>query len=96
MLTYFTYYLADELSGTGLTVNALHPGVVTTRMLKNGFNMTGEDVTVGAKTPVYLATSQEVEGLTGLYFDKKISFHHHAGPTIFLPEKKLSNGRKRP
>jgi hypothetical protein len=35
--------------------------------------MTGEDVTVGAETPVYLATSPEVEGLTGLYFDKKIS-----------------------
>lgn len=73
MLMYFTYCLADELSGTGVTVNALHPGVVTTKMLKNGFNMTGEDVTVGAETPVYLATSPEVEGLTGLYFDKKIS-----------------------
>lgn len=73
MLMYFTYCLADELSGTGVTVNALHPGVVTTKMLKNGFNMTGEDVTVGAETPVYLATSPEVEGLTGLYFDRKIS-----------------------
>ncbi|PKO07119.1 MAG: hypothetical protein CVU41_03355 [Chloroflexi bacterium HGW-Chloroflexi-3] len=73
MLMYFTYCLADELSGTGVTVNALHPGVVTTKMLKNGFNMTGEDVTVGAETPVYLATSPEIEGLTGLYFDKKIS-----------------------
>lgn len=73
MLMYFTYCLADELSSTSVTVNALHPGVVTTKMLKNGFNMTGEDVTVGAETPVYLATSQEVEGLTGLYFDKKIS-----------------------
>lgn len=73
MLMYFTYCLADELSGTGVTVNALHPGVVTTKMLINGFNMTGEDVTVGAETPVYLATSLEVERLTGLYFDKKIS-----------------------
>lgn len=73
MLMYFTYCLADELSGTGVTVNALHPGMVTTKMLVNGFNMTGEGVTVGAETPVYLATSPEVEGLTGLYFDKKIS-----------------------
>jgi NAD(P)-dependent dehydrogenase (short-subunit alcohol dehydrogenase family) len=73
MLMYFTYCLADELSGSGVTVNALHPGVVTTKMLVNGFNMTGEDVTVGAETPVYLATSPDVEGVTGKYFDKKIS-----------------------
>ncbi|MBE0686177.1 MAG: SDR family oxidoreductase [Anaerolineaceae bacterium] len=73
MLMYFTYFLADELSGTGVTVNALHPGVVSTKMLKDGFNMTGVDVSIGAETPVYLATSPEVEGVTGLYFDKKIS-----------------------
>jgi hypothetical protein len=35
--------------------------------------MTGEDVLVGAETPVYLATSPEVEGVTGKYFDKKAS-----------------------
>ncbi len=71
MLMYFTYCMADELSGTGVTVNSLHPGVITTKMLVNGFNMTGEDVFVGAETPVYLATSPEVEGVTGKYFDKK-------------------------
>ncbi len=73
MLMYFSYCLADELSGTGVTVNSLHPGVITTKMLINGFNMTGEDVLVGAETPVYLATSPEVEGVTGKYFDKKAS-----------------------
>lgn len=73
MLMYFTYCLADELLGTSVTVNALHPGVVTTKMLTEGFNMTGEDVHIGAETPIYLATSPEVEGVTGMYFDKKIS-----------------------
>lgn len=72
MLMYFTYCLADELSDTGVTVNALHPGVITTKMLINGFNMRGEDVSVGAETPVFLATSPEVKGITGKYFDKKI------------------------
>ncbi len=80
MLMYFTYCLADELSDTGVTVNALHPGVITTKMLINGFNMRGNDVSMGAETPVYLATSPEVEGVTGKYFDKKIS----------LPSSRLS------
>jgi len=34
--------------------------------------MTGEDVTVGAETSVFLATSPEVEEITGKYFDKKV------------------------
>jgi NAD(P)-dependent dehydrogenase (short-subunit alcohol dehydrogenase family) len=72
MLIYLTYYLADELNGNGVTVNVLHPGVITTKMLLNGFNMTGEDVTVGAETSVFLATSPEVEEITGKYFDKKV------------------------
>lgn len=70
MLLYYTYYLADELIDSGVTVNALHPGVITTKMLRDGFNMTGDDVSVGAETPVFLALSPNVEGVTGKYFDK--------------------------
>ncbi len=72
MLIYYTYYLADELLDYKVTVNALHPGVTTTKMLVEGFNMTGEDVAKGAETPVFLATSPNVEGITGKYFDKNI------------------------
>jgi NAD(P)-dependent dehydrogenase (short-subunit alcohol dehydrogenase family) len=73
MLIYFSYFLADELHGSGVTVNVLHPGVVSTKMLKMGFNMTGEDVAVGAETPVFLAISPEMEEISGMYFDKKVS-----------------------
>lgn len=73
MLIYFTYCLSDELIGSGVTVNALHPGVITTKMLTQGFNMTGEDVKKGAETPVYLALSPEVQNISGKYFDKKLS-----------------------
>src|SRR5690606_33727120 len=65
MLIYYTYYLAAELLDFGVTGNALHPGGITTKMLIEGFNMTGEDVTGGAETPVFLSTSQHVGGVTG-------------------------------
>lgn len=71
MLIYLTYELADRLAVENITVNALHPGTITTKLLINGFNMQGEDLEIGAETPVYLAVSPEVEHVTGKYFDKR-------------------------
>jgi NAD(P)-dependent dehydrogenase (short-subunit alcohol dehydrogenase family) len=75
----FTYELARRLEGTGVTANALHPGGVRTNLLaSNGwffrwiaqpiFNLHAVSVEEGAQTSVYLATSSEVEGVTGKYF----------------------------
>ncbi len=76
----FTYELARRLEGTGVTANCLHPGVIATGFGQSGsaimraalsvgkfFLSTPED---GARTQIYLATSPEVEGVTGKYFDK--------------------------
>jgi retinol dehydrogenase 14 len=52
-----------------LTANYLHPGVVDTKLLHAAFAMTGNSVHSGAKTSVYLATSPEVKGISGKYFD---------------------------
>jgi NAD(P)-dependent dehydrogenase (short-subunit alcohol dehydrogenase family) len=75
---YFTYELARRLEGTGVTVNAMHPGFVRTNMgANNGWlvrlflplvhlsSLTPEE---GARTVVYLASSPDVEGATGKYF----------------------------
>ena len=52
-----------------VTVNALHPGVIGTKLLRGGFGgLSGSPLARGAETPVYLATSKEVEGVTGSYF----------------------------
>lgn len=76
----FTYELARRLAGTGVTVNALHPGVVATNFaLDHGgvmglvmrlFRFAFSSPEQGAQTSIYLATSPEVEGVTGKYFVK--------------------------
>jgi NAD(P)-dependent dehydrogenase (short-subunit alcohol dehydrogenase family) len=78
-LIYFTYELADQLMGTGVTVNALHPGVVASNF-NNGmkglahvigaviYTFVGINVERGAQTTLYLATSPKVEGVSGKYF----------------------------
>lgn len=65
----FTTELARRLGRRHPTVNALHPGVVGTKLLREGFEMDGPDsLTKGAATSVYLALSPEVAGVTGRYF----------------------------
>lgn len=80
-LLWFTYELARRLHGTGVTVNALHPGAVRTNLIaRNGwfykwivnpiFSMQAISAEQGAQTSVYLASSPDVEGVTGKYFGK--------------------------
>lgn len=76
----FTYELARRLEGTGVTANALHPGVVASGFgqtypgamsflvkVAKPFLLTNEQ---GARTSIHLASSPEVEGVTGKYFAK--------------------------
>ena len=65
----FAFELAARKRLEGITSNALHPGVVTTKLLHEGFGSTGISPADGARNSVYLATSPEVEGISGMYFD---------------------------
>jgi NAD(P)-dependent dehydrogenase (short-subunit alcohol dehydrogenase family) len=74
----FTHELARRLEGTGVTANCLHPGVVATGFNRNNGLLMQLGMTIarpflisaekGAQTIVYLASSPEVEGVTGEYF----------------------------
>jgi NAD(P)-dependent dehydrogenase (short-subunit alcohol dehydrogenase family) len=75
----FTYELARRLQGSGVTANALHPGFVTTSFGHNNRGLfgwgnrlaqliAGRSPQHGARTSIYLASSPEVEGVSGKYF----------------------------
>ncbi len=77
----FTKELARRLEGTGVTANVLHPGLVNTSFVKNESNtdlfatifgalypLISRTPEKGAETSIYLASSPEVEGISGKYF----------------------------
>jgi NAD(P)-dependent dehydrogenase (short-subunit alcohol dehydrogenase family) len=75
----FTMELARRLEGTGATVNALHPGFTATGFAKNNGKVMATLVSIfaprvarspanGAETSIFLASSPNVEGITGKYF----------------------------
>jgi NAD(P)-dependent dehydrogenase (short-subunit alcohol dehydrogenase family) len=76
-----TYELARMLEGTGVTANCLHPGVVATNLLADATGLprvirfaarvVRASPEAGARTSLYLATSPEVEGVTGKYFARE-------------------------
>ncbi|XP_053720975.1 retinol dehydrogenase 13-like isoform X1 [Synchiropus splendidus] len=80
----FTRELARRLEGSGVSVNALHPGIVATELgrhtglhqsqfsssvLSPFFTMLVKSPEMGAQPSVYLAVAEEMEGVTGRYYD---------------------------
>ena len=63
----FTYALAENLKESETTVNCLHPGVVSTKLLHAGWGMGGVSRHAGAQNSIYAALSPEMEGKTGRY-----------------------------
>ena len=64
----FSNELARRLKGTQVTSNALHPGVIKTKLLATGFGMGGAPLQSGAVTSVYCATAPELSEVSGEYF----------------------------
>ena len=74
----FTYELSRRLEGSGVTANAVHPGVVNTNLGRDQSKFSQwfarkffRSPEKGAETSIYLASSPEVEGVTGKYFIDK-------------------------
>lgn len=75
----FTRELARRMAGTGVTATCCHPGVIGTDGLLNYLPAILRPVVAlfsgtpvrGADTPIWLATSPEVEGATGGYYIRR-------------------------
>ncbi|KAJ2517950.1 hypothetical protein H4217_003633 [Coemansia sp. RSA 1939] len=88
-LLVFARALARRLDGSGVTVNAFHPGIVATSLYRNvlftmlpgvdGFlrRWLWLDQRAGAVTSVYLALSPELDGKSGGYYARELPAATH-------------------
>lgn len=94
----FTIDLAEELADDGITVNAVHPGAVGTNIWKGSgilikivgpfMKRTSLSSAEGAVTGIYLATSPEVEGVTGKFFyECKVMKYNKASQNVQMRKK---------
>jgi NAD(P)-dependent dehydrogenase (short-subunit alcohol dehydrogenase family) len=86
----FTYELARRIGGTGVTATVLHPGLTSTAFgaedtargwgpLIGALRIFMKSPERGAETPVYLASSPDVEGVTGRYFaNRRVKASHRS------------------
>ena len=78
--SFSSHELAKKLQGTGVTVNAVHPGTVATNIWSRPLGPVGFIMALpklfmtspeqGAETIVYLASSPDANGLNGEYLEK--------------------------
>jgi NAD(P)-dependent dehydrogenase (short-subunit alcohol dehydrogenase family) len=90
----FTQELARRLAGSGVTVNAMHPGAVATRLgqqngavarvLTRALSVFFRTPAQGADTALWLATAPELEGVSGRYFTSRRA--HEPAPHARDPE----------
>jgi NAD(P)-dependent dehydrogenase (short-subunit alcohol dehydrogenase family) len=85
-LVLLTYEQARRWQGTGITVNALHPGVIRTNLGRGEyppgtgfFKLFFKGPKKGAETPLYVAMSAELNGSTGQYYSGKRAIRSDPG-----------------
>ncbi|MFO7664471.1 MAG: SDR family oxidoreductase [Chloroflexota bacterium] len=105
----FTYELDRRRGGAAVTINAAHPGFVASNFGQNNSGLVGlimkpmtrlfgHSLEEGAATSVYLATSPEVEGLSGGYFvdnqavkSSPLSYDQDVAQKLWVISEELTN-----
>jgi NAD(P)-dependent dehydrogenase (short-subunit alcohol dehydrogenase family) len=79
-LAAFTFDLAEELAGTAITVNCLHPAsLMNTHMVRQALIPPMSTVATGVKSVLNLAVGPAGATLTGRYFDGTAEARAHEG-----------------
>lgn len=99
----FTYELARRIAGTGVTANAVEPGFVKTNLKVpfpfSIFSFMRGKAADGARPTVFLASSPDVEGVSGSFFNSKgaatksskISYDDAAAKRLWQVSEELTN-----
>jgi NAD(P)-dependent dehydrogenase (short-subunit alcohol dehydrogenase family) len=92
----FTYELTRRLGGTHITANAIHPGLVKSGIMKEAAPpirwftyLISTAPQKAAQTPIYYASSPEVEGMTGLFFRGRQAIESNSYSTNQEVQKRL-------
>ena len=95
----FTRELARRLAGSGVTVNALHPGAVATRLgrgngpvldlVQRAIGLFMKSPEQGAATSIHLASAAALDGVSGRYFANKKEKQPAAHATDDVTAKRL-------
>ncbi|GBD65024.1 putative oxidoreductase [Tetragenococcus halophilus subsp. flandriensis] len=89
-LIMFTFDLAAELQERKIHVNALHPAtLMSTSMVKDHFGQAQSSVEEGFSAVEFLATSKELDEVTGKYFEGKTQAQANAQAYDKAARKKL-------
>ncbi len=93
----FTYELARRLQGTNVTANCLHPGFVASNFAGNNgwfvrfamrFMAGRISVEDGARCSIYLASSPDVQGMSGKFFNYDLKEKRSSDESYDEPEAK--------
>jgi NAD(P)-dependent dehydrogenase (short-subunit alcohol dehydrogenase family) len=80
-LIMFTLDLAAMLQGTGVTANAVHPAtLMNTKMVTEAGLRPQSTIEEGAEAILHVATSPELEGISGRFFDGRRESRAHPDP----------------
>ena len=87
-LTMWSRTMADSQKENGLVFVAVNPGsLLATKMVKEGFGMTGNDIRIGSDILVHAALSDEFAEASGLYFDNDEGRFASPHPDALDPQK---------
>jgi retinol dehydrogenase-12 len=110
----FTYELARRLADSGVTANVVHPGFVATDIWRTSIPLIGSVLKwvmgffaltpeQGADNTIYLASSPDLEGVSGKYFVKRepvpsstLSYNEQVGGRLWEVSQRLTAGYHRP